>query len=117
VNLLDRLFYAAMLTVSALLLFSGLVLAAIAGVSPILSGSIILVNNNSQVADNYHLFPVVYYSIFYILSLILFLVGWLFHPTNIVLKSYLIVSVVAWTLVLAMALVLYISFHLGWAGL
>jgi len=82
-----------------------------------LSGSIILVNNESQIKGNYHLFPLVYLSIGQVLSLIFFFFGWAFHPTKRAVKWYLIACAVVWIFVLAVALVLYVAFRLGWAGL
>ncbi len=116
-TLFDRCFYVTLLTVSALLLFIGLALAIIAGVSPILSGSIILANSHSQINGNYHLFPLLYLAVGQALSLIVFSLGWAFHPTRFVMRWHLIVCGAAWLFVLAIALVLYGSFRLGWPGL
>ena len=106
-----------MLTVSALLLLVGIALATIAGVSPILSGSIILMNNDSQIKGNYHLFPLIYLSAGYTLSLIFFFFGWAFYPTRLAIKWYFIASIVAWISMLAIAMVLYVSLRIGWPGL
>jgi hypothetical protein len=102
---------------SALLLFVGLALATIASMSPILSGSIILIKSDSQIKGNYHLLPIIYLSVGQTLSLIVFVLGWAFHPTKLVMRWYLIVCGAAWLFVLAMALGLYSSFRLGWPGL
>jgi len=117
VTLFDRCFYVGMLTLSALLLFIGLALATIAGVSPILSGSIILWNSDSQINGNYHLFPLLYLGVGQTLSLIVFFLAWAFHPTKFVMKWYLIVCGAAWFFVSLTALVLYVSFLVGWPGL
>jgi Mn2+/Fe2+ NRAMP family transporter len=106
-----------MLTLSALLLFVGLALATIAGVIPILSRSIILVNGHSQIKGNYHLYPLIYLSVGQVLSLTFFFFGWASHPTKLVMKWYLVLCVVVWIFVLALALILYVSFRLGWPGL
>jgi hypothetical protein len=117
VTLFDRCFYVAMLAGSALLLFAGLMLATISGMSPISSRSIILVNRHSQINGNYRLFPLLYLAVGQTLSLIVFFLAWAFHPTKLVMKWYLIACGAAWVFVLAMALTLYGSFRLGWPGL
>jgi hypothetical protein len=116
VTLLQRIVYVAMLTASALLFFYSLVLALVAGVSPILSGNIIYVNNISPFNNDYHFFPILNLAIGQVLSTAAFLLAWGIHPTRNAVKIYLALCGAAWIVIIAIALILYVSLKVAWAG-